>query len=290
MSHDYKPPVAKLLHLGEPVDYSHTDRNYLEMGFTETHIPELIRMMKDEDLMDAPGESDEVWAGLHAWRTLAQLRAVAAIPDLIDMFELSSEDDWVMAEIPDILGFLGPEALEPLNQALDEDRFDSHGKNSMVGAFEQIYSHYPETREQSVQILREKLRHSEKYDGDLNGFIVNALIDLEATDDETLAVIKAAFDRDHVDTMIIGDWEDFLIDVGLSRKRSTPRKSDKWTEEFNRMRAQWMERREEMEFDRQKKVVSAGKVGRNDPCPCGSGKKYKKCCLKKEKEKKQGAV
>lgn len=23
---------------------------------------------------------------------------------------------------------------------------------------------------------------------------------------------------------------------------------------------------------------SGGKVGRNDPCPCGSGKKYKKCC------------
>ena len=21
-----------------------------------------------------------------------------------------------------------------------------------------------------------------------------------------------------------------------------------------------------------------GKVGRNDPCPCGSGRKYKKCC------------
>ena len=29
----------------------------------------------------------------------------------------------------------------------------------------------------------------------------------------------------------------------------------------------------------QEPVVSAGpKVGRNDPCPCGSGKKYKKCC------------
>jgi uncharacterized protein len=24
--------------------------------------------------------------------------------------------------------------------------------------------------------------------------------------------------------------------------------------------------------------ASANKVGRNDPCPCGSGKKYKKCC------------
>lgn len=24
--------------------------------------------------------------------------------------------------------------------------------------------------------------------------------------------------------------------------------------------------------------AAAGKVGRNDPCPCGSGKKYKHCC------------
>ena len=23
------------------------------------------------------------------------------------------------------------------------------------------------------------------------------------------------------------------------------------------------------------------KIGRNDPCPCGSGKKYKKCCMPK---------
>jgi hypothetical protein len=25
------------------------------------------------------------------------------------------------------------------------------------------------------------------------------------------------------------------------------------------------------------------KVGRNDPCPCGSGKKFKKCCMNREK-------
>jgi len=24
------------------------------------------------------------------------------------------------------------------------------------------------------------------------------------------------------------------------------------------------------------------RVGRNDPCPCGSGLKFKKCCLKKD--------
>jgi len=30
---------------------------------------------------------------------------------------------------------------------------------------------------------------------------------------------------------------------------------------------------------RKKPVVNKDKVGRNDPCPCGSGKKYKNCCL-----------
>ena len=26
-------------------------------------------------------------------------------------------------------------------------------------------------------------------------------------------------------------------------------------------------------------VKKLGAVGRNDPCPCGSGKKFKKCCI-----------
>jgi len=29
----------------------------------------------------------------------------------------------------------------------------------------------------------------------------------------------------------------------------------------------------------------AEKVGRNDPCPCGSGLKYKKCCLPKDRQR-----
>lgn len=28
--------------------------------------------------------------------------------------------------------------------------------------------------------------------------------------------------------------------------------------------------------------IDAGKMGRNDPCPCGSGKKYKRCCGRKK--------
>jgi len=31
---------------------------------------------------------------------------------------------------------------------------------------------------------------------------------------------------------------------------------------------------------KQKPIINKNTVGRNDPCPCGSGKKYKKCCGK----------
>jgi preprotein translocase subunit SecA len=32
-------------------------------------------------------------------------------------------------------------------------------------------------------------------------------------------------------------------------------------------------------FTKTRPVVRDYKIGRNDPCPCGSGLKYKKCCL-----------
>lgn len=32
------------------------------------------------------------------------------------------------------------------------------------------------------------------------------------------------------------------------------------------------------------------KVGRNDPCPCGSGKKFKKCCESKVTKRSIGAA
>lgn len=40
------------------------------------------------------------------------------------------------------------------------------------------------------------------------------------------------------------------------------------------------ERRQELYKEQKlsKTVVKGPKIGRNDPCPCGSGKKYKKCC------------
>ena len=43
------------------------------------------------------------------------------------------------------------------------------------------------------------------------------------------------------------------------------------------------ERRKELYREQKKSgtVVKPHKIGRNDPCPCGSGKKYKQCCGRK---------
>ena len=40
------------------------------------------------------------------------------------------------------------------------------------------------------------------------------------------------------------------------------------------------EKRKELYMEQKKSgtIVKGPKIGRNDPCPCGSGKKYKKCC------------
>ena len=40
------------------------------------------------------------------------------------------------------------------------------------------------------------------------------------------------------------------------------------------------EKRKELYLSQKKSktIVKGNKIGRNDPCPCGSGKKYKQCC------------
>jgi len=42
------------------------------------------------------------------------------------------------------------------------------------------------------------------------------------------------------------------------------------------------EKRKELYLEQKKSgtIIKEKKIGRNDPCPCGSGKKYKKCCGK----------
>ena len=51
---------------------------------------------------------------------------------------------------------------------------------------------------------------------------------------------------------------------------------EKYQLELDKILKEKEERKEEAEARRREPTV---KIQRNDPCPCGSGKKFKKCCI-----------
>jgi uncharacterized protein YecA (UPF0149 family) len=75
--------------------------------------------------------------------------------------------------------------------------------------------------------------------------------------------------------------------LGLKTQRQHPPKPNKLTELGAKLRAIAAASQKAdgvldgaQGSDHPQPYVSKGKTGRNDSCPCGSGKKYKKCCGK----------
>jgi uncharacterized protein YecA (UPF0149 family) len=54
-----------------------------------------------------------------------------------------------------------------------------------------------------------------------------------------------------------------------------------WYKEMTRLDELELNDAEEIDEPPPDTIVRHAHVGRNDPCPCGSGKKFKKCCLGK---------
>jgi len=107
--------------------------DYLALGLGPEHVPDLIRMATDEELNQAASDSLEVWAPVHAWRALGQLRAEAAIEPLLSLFRRidENEDDWVDGQLPDVYGMIGPAAIPALTAYLADT---SHGLSARISA------------------------------------------------------------------------------------------------------------------------------------------------------------
>src|SRR5205807_1216299 len=115
----YSPPADKLLTYGDAHEHGGNPQDwpqYLELGIGPEHIPDLIRMATDEELRWADSESLEVWAPIHAWRTLGALHAEEAIEPLLSLLKDVDEndDDWVLEEMPEVYGRIGPAAIPAL--------------------------------------------------------------------------------------------------------------------------------------------------------------------------------
>jgi hypothetical protein len=249
-----------LFRLGEPrLDHANWP-DYGRYGLTEADVDDLIALATDHSLHQAPGDSDAVWAPLHAWRALAQIGDPRAIEPLIGLFDALRDNDWAWEELPHVFAMLGSEAVAPLGAYLRARDHDEFAYGSAIGALEQIAKRDPSTRDAVVAIITDYLDHADLDAAYLNGAAVATLVTLQAR--ESIEPIRRLYAAAAVDLFACGDIEDVEMELGLRSERSRPRPDLAKLYGFD-----------------ERPSRSKKKVGRNDPCPCGSGKKYKKCCL-----------
>jgi hypothetical protein len=215
----YGTPLDELLTLGE-VKSGHAWLDYLgKFDFYTLHIPELIRMATDPELNTADPGTGEVWAPLHAWRVLGQMRAVEAVEPLIALFDQYEEDDWLHEDLPEALGLIGPEALPALETHMADSSRAFRPRDSAARAILSIAEHHPKARTACVTALTRQLECQDN-DAELNGFLIAYLIDLDAV--ESAPVMKKVFEADKVDISIVGDWDIVQMELGLKAPPPKP--------------------------------------------------------------------
>ena len=135
--------------------------------------------------------------------------------------------------------------------------------NMEKDVYQVLLANADKVREGTVNSLAKEFNMELKYFvGFLDG-INDSLITpnpIEEMEEDTK--VSLAFDKEKLYFNMVGAKADWLYELEEWDSLLTP------------------ERRKELYRDQKNSgtVVKDKKVGRNDPCPCGSGKKYKKCC------------
>ena len=288
-ANSYASPVNRLLSLGEP--RRNESRDYAALGISSDAVSELTRMATDAALNDGPQKSKLVWAPVHAWRALGQLRAPEAVVPLLTLFQRADDsDDWVMSDLPEALALIGAQAIEPVANYLADTTHGEWARVTAADALGHIGQAHPALRAECVARVTAQLEKFAEQSETLNAFLIAPLWDLGAV--EAVTVIERAFASGRVDESVNGDLEDVQIHFKLKAKREHPPKPNRLTEiskefagmtnELNALEKENAELREvldDLTFGREPEpYLAPPKTGRNEPCPCGSGKKYKKCC------------
>jgi len=216
---DYRPPVAQLLALGDPLD-AQDEISYRELGLSEADVPELCRLARAGTLYDDQADDLEVYASVHAWRALGELRAEAAVDTLIGEFHRVETDDWVAEELPAILGNIGAGAVAALTAYLGDGSNDTWARFIAAQSLTAIAQAFPESRERCIAILSGKLARFAEQDVLFNALLIGELSNLKAV--EAAPLMEQAFAAEAVELPIMGDWEDVQIELGLLERRLTP--------------------------------------------------------------------
>ncbi len=262
------------------------------LELTANDIPELLAITRKwAEPMDWPDDEGYIagYAPIHAWRGLAQLRATEAIPLLLEMLDPLDEggDDWYLEEFPYVFAWIGPTALGPLGEYLADPAHTVFARVAAGSAIRELAKRHPEARGDAVAALCQALARFPEMDPTLNGFIISDLLALESK--ESAELIERVYAADRVDVSVNGNWNMVREELGVEGLGLVPEElaNVKWTwapesqaggqDGEVPMDDDWQASSSGRE-DTPAPLRSSGKIGRNEPCPCGSGKKYKKCC------------
>lgn len=239
---------------------------------------------------------------VHAIYLLGELESAQSLKNFLKVLSQSDEyfdlylGDFLSSMIWEPLYKLASNNLEACKQFMFEPGINTFAKTNFPNMVEQLALHQPDRRNEVIQwfknvidfFLTSKLEDN-VIDSDLIGFLICNIIDIEGV--ELLPEIEALFEKRIVSQGICGDWEE--VKEAFEQPDTYDKKKEivSITECYKQITATWAGYNEEensspFDYDDYFEpsimpISTEPKIGRNDPCPCGSGKKYKKCCLNK---------
>ena len=253
------------------------------LTYGQEAVAPLIEIVAQYPVSGLEEDERKYYAAYHAINLLGELRAPEAIDTILTL--RNEDDDWIDDLLPKSMAQIGRPAIEPIRRALFDPDTSAYGGARVANALELIAERDPEFRDECVGILIERLDadnpREDQYE--LRGFIIADLAHMRAV--EALPSIHRAFDEDLVDLFVVSrDDVDLLMErpEGTTAIEAMRPKMESMTSP-DRMAAleaivhgapaampqQGTRTHQSLPFGR--------KVGRNEPCPCGSGKKYKRC-------------
>jgi len=212
---NYSPPVDLLLVYGDPRKFQEWP-DYLSLGFNEEHTSDLIRMSLDPDLNFADSDSIEVWAPIHAWRTLGQLRAQAAIEPLLALFHMFEEEDgsdWTSEDLPEVYTLIGAAAIPALAGYLLDESHPDFPREVAARSLRRIAEEHPDFRSECIAPIADALENFETSTPVFNALMISILIDMKA--EAALPLIERAFAAENVELFGFADWDDVQVEFGL---------------------------------------------------------------------------
>jgi hypothetical protein len=205
----------------------------------------------------------------------------------IEHAEDNNLQDWLSGYWPALFRNK-PNAVEPPLRALAQDRgIDWYMRIQAIESVVALGEQRGVEMFDAALDWMASIAADESEDWDLRLTAGNTLLDLPRDRHRMLLEELAArqsgwgvhFSREEVgEAFSVGDTPKWRVHFGDPWVFYTPeaiaRRQERWAEEDARRRAREAAKDAPVSY-----VRAAPKIGRNDRCPCGSGKKYKKCCL-----------